>query len=98
MLPCFVGTALPAAVPDLDVGRGLHLMQDTSPVQSSPVRIVVVFLASAGLALVFACTFAFLACYRGLLFGGLDTFFTVLFTTCSCALVTPVAALVFKRK
>jgi len=73
-------------------------MQDIPQVQSSPVRILVVFLASAGLALVFACAFAFLACYGGLLFGGLDTFFTVLFTTCSCALVPPVAALVFKRK
>jgi hypothetical protein len=54
--------------------------------------------SSAGLALVLTSTFAFLACSRGYLFSGIDTFFSVIVTTGLCAIATPVTALVFRRK
>jgi hypothetical protein len=61
-------------------------------------RMPAAFLASAGLALMFSYAFAIFACYLGILFSGLATFFVVLVATACCAIVVPVTALIFKRK
>ena len=73
-------------------------MQNTDPVQKRPMRMLAVFLASAGLALMLSCAFAISACYLGILFSGGDTFFAVLVAMAFCSIVVPVTALVFKRK
>jgi hypothetical protein len=41
---------------------------------------------SAGLALVFSCVFAMLACHLGILFTGIATFFAVVGATGFCAI------------
>jgi len=61
-------------------------------------RMVVVVLASTGLALLGVSGFSFLACTGGFLFSGISTFFVALVAVAVCALVTPVTALVFKRR
>lgn len=73
-------------------------MQTTPPSQKPPLRTIVAFFASAGLGLVLASALAFLACYFGLLFDGLEQIFTVLVTAGICTVVTTVSAVVFKRK
>jgi hypothetical protein len=79
-------------------GRSPYVMQDMPPVLKAPMPVDVAILASAGLALVLACAFSFLACQLGLLFTGLDAFIVVLLGTAFSAILTPVTATVFKRK
>lgn len=73
-------------------------MQETPPVQTAPVRILAALFASAGLALVVTCGFAFLACHGGLLFSGLDVFVVVQVAVGLTAIVIPVTAWIFRRK
>lgn len=68
------------------------------PARSTPSRIHVAFLASAGLGLLLASGFALLASYLGLLFGGFVALSTVLVTAAFCAFVTPATALFLTRR
>jgi hypothetical protein len=69
-----------------------------SPIHKAHLRALVAFLASIGLGVVLATAFAFIACSRGFLFGGITVVFTVFVTAAICAIVATVTALVFERK
>ena len=73
-------------------------MQTTPPVQQKPMRMVAVVFASAGLALLLASGFSLLACSGGFLFSGISAFFTILVAVGACAVITPVTALLFRRR
>jgi hypothetical protein len=59
---------------------------------------VAVFFASAGLALLLASGFSFLACSGGFLFSGISAYFIILVAAGVCAVMTPVTALLFRRR
>jgi ABC-type spermidine/putrescine transport system permease subunit II len=59
---------------------------------------ILVVLASAGLALLLASGFSFLASSGGFLFSGISTLFVALVAVAVCAVVTSVTALVLRRR
>jgi hypothetical protein len=71
-------------------------MQDKPTLTKTPLRLGVVFVGSAGMTLLLACALAFLACSIGSLFGGIDAFFTVVFTSILCPCVVLLTALALK--
>ena len=73
-----------------------NVMQTTPPVQQKPMRMVAVFFASAGLALLLASGFSLLACSGGLLFSGISALFVVLVAAVVCGVMTLLTALYFK--